>query len=144
VLLQRSEGGGLGIGGGGGGVMTGRGAATALSKVTWGLGIAFVATEPHPHVLAARDSATDSVLDRIRLDPGMAPVARGARAPPGLGDDLLPPIPLGAERAAPADGSPRCRRRSGLTAASRQVGCRGCASHSNVARALAGPLPLRV
>ncbi len=37
VLLQRSEGGGLGIGGGGGGgLMSARGAATALSKITWG------------------------------------------------------------------------------------------------------------
>ena len=45
VLLQRSEGGGLGIGGGGGaGIMTGRGAATALAKLTWLLGIAFVVT----------------------------------------------------------------------------------------------------
>jgi preprotein translocase subunit SecG len=42
VLLQRSEGGGLGIGGGGGGgggggmsgFLTGRGAATVLTKVT--------------------------------------------------------------------------------------------------------------
>ena len=37
VLLQRSEGGGLGLGGGGGaggGVMSGRSAASALSKVT--------------------------------------------------------------------------------------------------------------
>ncbi|RME14353.1 MAG: preprotein translocase subunit SecG, partial [Alphaproteobacteria bacterium] len=45
VLMQRSEGGGLGIGGGGGGgVMSARGAATALSKLTWILGIAFLAT----------------------------------------------------------------------------------------------------
>lgn len=42
VLLQRSEGGGLGIGGGGGGAMTGRAAATALTKVTWALGAAFM------------------------------------------------------------------------------------------------------
>jgi preprotein translocase subunit SecG len=33
VLLQRSEGGGLGMGGGGG-AMTGRQAATALGKIT--------------------------------------------------------------------------------------------------------------
>ncbi len=45
VLLQRSEGGGLGMGGGG--VMTSRGAATALSKVTWAIGIAFVITSRH-------------------------------------------------------------------------------------------------
>ncbi|MEO1656735.1 MAG: preprotein translocase subunit SecG [Pseudomonadota bacterium] len=34
VLLQRSEGGALGMGGGGGGLMSGRGAATALTRTT--------------------------------------------------------------------------------------------------------------
>ena len=61
VLLQRSEGGGLGIGGGG--VMTSRGAATALSKVTWAVGIGFVVTSLVLTVLAARDSGTGSVID---------------------------------------------------------------------------------
>ena len=65
VLLQRSEGGGLGIGGGGGGIMTGRGAASALSKVTWALGIAFVCTSLALTVIAARESGADSVIDRI-------------------------------------------------------------------------------
>ena len=93
VLLQRSEGGGLGIGGGGGGVMSGRSAATALAKVTWGLGIAFVVTSLVLTVLAARDSATDSVLDRVRLDPGLAPSPEAPVSPPlGEGEDLLPPI----------------------------------------------------
>ncbi|MEM8841378.1 MAG: preprotein translocase subunit SecG [Pseudomonadota bacterium] len=45
VLMQRSEGGALGIGGGGGGgLVSSRGAATALSKLTWGLGVAFLCT----------------------------------------------------------------------------------------------------
>ena len=45
VLLQRSEGGALGMGGGGGGgLVTSRGAETALSKLTWGLAIAFIST----------------------------------------------------------------------------------------------------
>ena len=46
VLLQRSEGGGLGLGGGGGGdgIMSGRGAATALTKITWVLAIGFIIT----------------------------------------------------------------------------------------------------
>ncbi|HJU33116.1 MAG TPA: preprotein translocase subunit SecG, partial [Hyphomicrobiaceae bacterium] len=43
VLLQRSEGGALGIGGGGG-LMTGRGAANFLTRVTAGLAAAFFAT----------------------------------------------------------------------------------------------------
>jgi preprotein translocase subunit SecG len=104
VLLQRSEGGGLGIGGGGGNVMTGRSGATALAKVTWGLGIAFVATSLTLTILAARDSATDSVLDRIRLDPGMAPSPEAPVAPPAPGDELLPPIPTAPQP--PVDDSP--------------------------------------
>ena len=47
ILIQRSEGGGLGIGGGGGGMggfMTGRGTANLLTRVTAGLAVAFMAT----------------------------------------------------------------------------------------------------
>lgn len=67
VLLQRSEGGGLGLGGGGGGggVMSARGAATALSKLTWGLGIAFLATSLALTVISARNSASSSVVDGL-------------------------------------------------------------------------------
>jgi preprotein translocase subunit SecG len=105
VLLQRSEGGGLGIGGGGGGnVMSSRSGTTALSKVTWGLGVAFVATSLTLTVIAARESATDSVLDRIRLDPGMAPSPEAPLAPPAPGDELLPPIPTAPQP--PDDSSP--------------------------------------
>lgn len=43
ILMQRSEGGALGIGGGGpGGMMSGRGAANLLTRVTMFLGAAFV------------------------------------------------------------------------------------------------------
>jgi preprotein translocase subunit SecG len=102
VLLQRSEGGGLGIGGGGGGIMTGRGAASALSKVTWVLGIAFVCTSLALTVIAAREGATGSVLDRIGVDQGDV-----AAPDTGLGDDLLPEIPPvgpSAPNALPEDG----------------------------------------
>ncbi|QQA41856.1 preprotein translocase subunit SecG [Pelagovum pacificum] len=91
VLMQRSEGGGLGIGGGGGGMMTGRSAATALGKVTWGLAIAFICTSIALTIIAASDSATGSVLDRITEQP-----AADEPAPtlPGLdGESLLPPTP---------------------------------------------------
>ena len=45
VLIQRSEGGGLGMGSGGGdGVMSGRAAASALTKLTWIFAIAFIIT----------------------------------------------------------------------------------------------------
>ncbi|EBA15521.1 preprotein translocase, SecG subunit [Roseobacter sp. SK209-2-6] len=90
VLLQRSEGGGLGMGGGGGGAMTGRSAATALSKVTWALAIAFICTSVTLTVLAAQKSAGSSVTDRIEATDGADEGAASAPAAP-LGSDLLPP-----------------------------------------------------
>jgi preprotein translocase subunit SecG len=67
VLIQRSEGGGLGIGGGGGGGMTGRPVISALGKVTWALGVAFVITSITLTVVAAQKSTDASVLDNIEL-----------------------------------------------------------------------------
>lgn len=92
VLLQRSEGGGLGMGGGGG-AMTGRSATTALGKLTWGLAIAFIATSITLTIVAARNSADTSVLDRLGIE-APAPADSGGNLLPGLsGDDLLPPSP---------------------------------------------------
>lgn len=53
VLLQRSEGGALGIGGGGGGLVSARGAATALTKLTWALAIGFIITSLSLTMMAA-------------------------------------------------------------------------------------------
>ncbi len=100
VLLQRSEGGGLGMGGGG--VMSGRAAATALSKVTWMLGAAFVATSLALTVVAARQDGAASVLDRLGFE---APLPDAA-TPPGLGEDLLPPIAAPAPSVPPAADAP--------------------------------------
>lgn len=100
VLLQRSEGGGLGIGGGGG-IMTSRGAATALSKVTWMIGIAFVATSLTLTIIAARDAGGGSVVDTI-MPPGEQADIGPAPAVPGLGGDLLPQLPADAPAPAPA------------------------------------------
>lgn len=100
VLLQRSEGGALGMGGGG--VMTSRGAATALSKVTWAIGIAFVVTSLALTILAARDSRSDSVVDGIDTS---APAVTPAAPTPGLDGDLLPKVP-GAATDAPVTPPP--------------------------------------
>ena len=87
VLLQRSEGGGLGMGGGGEGVMSGRSAATALAKLTWIFAVGFICTSIGLTVIAARDSAGTSVIDQIGgTDPDPAPVV--PLAPEG---QLLPP-----------------------------------------------------
>lgn len=89
VLLQRSEGGGLGLGGGGGGgIMSGRSAASALSKVTWILAVAFIITSLGLTVLAARNSAGSSVVDRIGI-PDTA--EENLLAPLGDSEYLLPP-----------------------------------------------------
>ena len=69
VLLQRSEGGGLGMGGGGGGggggLVSSRGAATALGKLTWALAVGFIATSLTLTIFAAQNAADSSVLDRL-------------------------------------------------------------------------------
>ncbi|NNE79176.1 MAG: preprotein translocase subunit SecG [Silicimonas sp.] len=88
VLLQRSEGGGLGLGGGGGGggLISSRGAATALGKVTWAFAIAFIITSLTLTIIAAQKSASGSVLDRLGIE---APETQDNEVPSG--DFLLPP-----------------------------------------------------
>ncbi|MAC82241.1 MAG: preprotein translocase subunit SecG [Rhodobacteraceae bacterium] len=89
VLMQRSEGGGLGMGSSGPNT-AGRAAATALSKVTWVLAAGFICTSIFLTVLAAQNAAGTSVIDRAGV-----PAADGTAAPatPALpsADDLLPP-----------------------------------------------------
>lgn len=97
VLLQRSEGGGLGMGGGGG-AATGRSALTALAKVTWVLAVAFICTSITLTIFAARNSAGTSVVDQFG---GTPPAPEEAPAVP-LGTDLLPPGPADAPAAPPA------------------------------------------
>lgn len=89
VLLQRSEGGGLGMGGGGGdGVLSSRSAATALTKLTWGLAIAFIITSISLTIIAAEKSAGSSVFDRIGIT---APANEGTTPALPNVEDLLPP-----------------------------------------------------
>jgi preprotein translocase subunit SecG len=88
VLLQRSEGGGLGMGGGGG-IVSSRGAATALGKLTWAFAIAFIATSITLTIFAAQNSADTSILDRL----GHRCAGRSCSTEPLLppAGDLLPP-----------------------------------------------------
>lgn len=88
VLLQRSEGGGLGIGGGGG-ANSGRPPATPMSKVTWILGAAFVVTSITLTIVSAQKSAGVSVLDRLSQSPPALNQNDGVTAP--ALDNLLPP-----------------------------------------------------
>jgi preprotein translocase subunit SecG len=89
VLLQRSEGGGLGIGGGGGS-MSARSAATGLTKLTWILAICFIITSISLTILATRGSDSGSVVDSLAPEVP-AEETQDAPANPGLSGDLLPP-----------------------------------------------------
>ena len=73
ILLQRSEGGGLGMGGGGGGgggmggFMTGRATADLLTRTTGILAALFFSTSMILAILADSGSSSRSILDE--LDP---------------------------------------------------------------------------
>ena len=93
VLLQRSEGGGLGLGGGGGGgdgIMSGRGAATALTKITWVLAIAFIITSMSLTIIASRNANSSSIFDRLGSESQSEEIDTDALLPPT--DELLPPV----------------------------------------------------
>ena len=64
VLMQRSEGGGLGsTGSSDGGLMSGRSAATAMTKLTWFLAAAFLTTSITLTIIAANGSKKNSIIN---------------------------------------------------------------------------------
>ncbi|MGB0507462.1 MAG: preprotein translocase subunit SecG [Pikeienuella sp.] len=93
VLLQRSEGGALGMGGGGGsggGLVSARGAATALSKATWGLAAAFICTSLTLTIIAASNSGDRSVVEGVSTGIPAAndePAGAGGFSLPNLDQD---------------------------------------------------------
>lgn len=91
VLMQRSEGGGLGIGGGGspGGLMSARGAADVLSRATKWFAILFVALSIVLAAVAVDASGSrdyDDTLDRSVTDPS-DPLAGASEGTAGEGDE---------------------------------------------------------
>ncbi|WP_370206780.1 preprotein translocase subunit SecG [Pararhodobacter marinus] len=111
VLLQRSEGGGLGIGGGAMGPQAGRPPLTGLAKLTWGFAAAFIVTSLALTVIGASNSAETSVLDRLGGGAETAPAGDTPSIP--LPDIQLPPSgdqpalpPAGDEPALPPAEAP--------------------------------------
>jgi preprotein translocase subunit SecG len=84
VLLQRSEGGGLGIGGGSG-FMTARGASNALTRTTAILAAAFFVTSLSLSIMARYGTQPIDILDRV---PPPAPSQPGAPGGGGVLDQL--------------------------------------------------------
>jgi preprotein translocase subunit SecG len=96
VLMQRSEGGGLGIGGSPSGAFGARGAADFLTRATKWLAIAFVSLSIVLAALAVRESRVGTVSSTLER-------ANGAPAAPAPAPDLLADEPVApAAPAAPA------------------------------------------
>lgn len=88
ILIQRSEGGGLGIGGSPSGMMSARGAADFLTRSTRWLAIVFVVLSIILAAIAANSSdgvSVESTLDRAPV----APTGPAQPAQPTPSDDPL-------------------------------------------------------
>jgi preprotein translocase subunit SecG len=98
VLIQKSEGGGLGMGGGsGGGFMSSRGTANVLTRATGILAALFFATSLFLSILAGFDRKPRTVIDS-----GGTPAVPGAPAVPGTGGGVLNQLGGGTPQPAPA------------------------------------------
>ena len=110
VLIQKSEGGGLGMGGsGGGGFLSSRGTANVLTRSTAILAALFFATSLFLSILASLDRKPKSILDG-----GGTPAAPSAPAVPGSGGVLNQlgggAAPQGQPAAPPAPSGPQVPR----------------------------------
>jgi preprotein translocase subunit SecG len=101
ILLQRSEGGGLGVGGSSSGFMTARGAADFLTRATSVLGGLFVV------LCIALAAVAGTRNDGLRVDESIAnqPVQQAPLSPLEPGGNPLSAPPAGPNTA-PANNSP--------------------------------------
>jgi preprotein translocase subunit SecG len=111
ILMQRSEGGGLGVGGSTSGLMTARGAADFLTRATAVLATLFVLLSIVLAGLAAVDRAPNPIDPSVAAAPPPAPAPVGSVAPvPGQvqgaqGDPLAGAAAAAGNGAAPANSS---------------------------------------
>ncbi len=99
VLMQRSEGGGLGIGGSSSGGIGARGAADFLSRATKWLAVAFVILSIVLAALAVRETSVGGVTSTLNRD-------AGAPAAPDLLADPVAPAPVAPAPSAPTGEDP--------------------------------------
>lgn len=105
VLIQRSEGGGLGIGGGSG-FMSARGAANALTRTTAILGAGFFATSLLLGILAMNGERPTDILNRIPAGSSQTAPAGGNGILDQLGGGTTTPEAAPEQPAAPANQVP--------------------------------------
>lgn len=102
ILMQKSEGGGLGVGGSPSGMMSARGASDLLTRTTAVLAVLFVALSITLAVLATAEGKTESIDQSLQRDMS-APVSGPADDVPLVGDDPLAAAAAAAsEEEAPA------------------------------------------
>ena len=91
ILMQRSEGGGLGVGGSPSGMMSARGAADLLTRTTTVLAILFVGLSVLLAVLASQEGKSSGIDQTLQRDTGAvtAPAQPAQDAVPMAGDDPL-------------------------------------------------------
>lgn len=95
VLLQKSEGGGLGMGGGGmSGFMTGRSTANLLTRTTAILAACFMATSITLGLLAGSQRTPHSIIEQTTPAPASTPAAPAAPAAPASPAPAGPSVPL--------------------------------------------------
>jgi len=126
VLLQRSEGGAFGMGGGPTGLITARGAGDLLTRTTWVLFGLFLALSVGLTLLGAHDRASNSVLERLKLQqanpnalsqpvtpppalPGQTPAPLTAPAPQGAAPQAAAPQIAAPQAPTPRAAAPAAR-----------------------------------
>ncbi len=100
ILLQRSEGGGLGMGGNAGGMMTVRGTANLLTRTTAILGALYFATAIGLTILAEVNRTSSDILNSAASPTGEQPATILDALSQMQGDTL--PLPGDAALSAPA------------------------------------------
>ncbi|MGX5828468.1 preprotein translocase subunit SecG [Mesorhizobium sp. 43Arga] len=115
VLLQRSEGGGLGIGGGSG-FMTARGAANALTRATAILAAAFFVTSLTLSIIARYGEKPIDILDRVpATGKGVLNQLPGTTTPAPAGSTTPTPPSGNGAGTTPAPAAPATAPASGAT-----------------------------
>ena len=97
ILMQRSEGGGLGVGGSSAGLMTARGAADFLTRATSILGGLFIFLSILLAAIAGVTRESPTVDTSLVKEQPVAPVQQAPAAPAQqapAGNDTAPAVPL--------------------------------------------------
>lgn len=106
ILMQRSEGGGLGMGGSPSGLMSARGAADFLTRATTILATIFVVLSIGLATLATVQRAPRKIDDSLAVQPGTAPETGLIPAAPPANDPLAAAAAAGSASGNGAEPAP--------------------------------------